>query len=87
MGASDFGVLPPRKRQRATSVAPFQLAYTVSSRPSVELATAGTVRGVPRHGKTKARYVESSPTNRASNMSSWRRLNSLKYGDPPQPTN
>src|SRR5206468_12023981 len=55
--ASASGRGPAMTRQDATSVAPFQLAYTIVSSPVVlRLArTAGGVSGRPRQGKRKAR--------------------------------
>ena len=42
-GASDLALAPANTRQLATSVAPFQLAYTVSVFPSVDVAIDGPV--------------------------------------------
>jgi len=46
---------PTRMRQRATSVAPFQKAWTSVFRPSRWAAAAGWVEGSPRQGKQYAR--------------------------------
>ena len=44
-------VVPPSTRQRATSVAPFQLAYTSAAPCAVRrAATVGTLGGVVDHG-------------------------------------
>ena len=47
---------PASTCQRATSVAPFQLAYTTTRRPRVRRAAiAGDVAGRPVHGARSAR--------------------------------
>jgi hypothetical protein len=44
-----LAVFPPSTRQEATSVAPFQLAYTVVLDPVLKAVIAGDMAGVPRH--------------------------------------
>src|SRR5271170_6794314 len=78
----------PSTRQEASSVAPFQLAYTtVLPLLSVRAAPAGLVSGRPSHGASVARYVRLEPGSSPSNSSLPLRLYSAKYGSEPQPTN
>src|SRR5829696_10317879 len=79
---------PARTCQVATSVAPFQLTYSVtSSSDPCSVTRAGSPCGCPFHGKRKARYDSSSEGKLASKSSSPSSLNSEKYGSLPQPMN
>src|SRR6266705_7190605 len=49
-------VLPAKTVQEATSVAPFQLAYTIAPPPPCRTAAAGSSVGWPFHSLANARY-------------------------------
>jgi len=84
VGVSDAGEAPASTCQEATSVAPFQLAATVSVPAAPDwIASAGVLAGWPLHDERYVRKFCTFLPSVASNRTCPEESNSVKFGSLP----